>query len=144
MNLIKKLIQYKNHILLSADILLIPGLFFFQWLSGRMLARPSVCTWNYFGGKCVTCGGTHFVNVLLQGQLTKAFYHNAFLFVCTAVLLLSYIQLHLWWFGNSTVAKKFLQKVYSIPGLVVFCAFMVGFLILRNISVIEMIINAIA
>lgn len=141
MNFINKVIKNKNRILLAADVLLIPGAFFFQWLSGQMLARPSDCPWNYFGGKCVTCGGTHFVNTLLKGQLAEAFHHNQFLFICTVVLALSYILLHLWWLGGSSLAKKALRIVYSIPGLILFCVSMIAFLLIRNLPVFVMLMN---
>ena len=129
----KKILNFKKYFLISFDILLIPLCFFCQWLSTQMLKTDSVCMWTILGGKCITCGGTHFVNTLLSGKIFEAFHHNELLFIFTVILLLSWILLHLCWFGNSAFAKNILLKIYSIPGLIIAAASTMIFLLIRNI-----------
>ena len=120
-------------LLLLCDALLIPGLLFCRWLSANMLANYSVCSWMLLGGKCVTCGGTHFVYALLRGRIAEAFSHNPFLFLLTIFLLLSYVLLHLSWLADSPVAKKLLGKFYSFPALITGLGIMLVFFFARNI-----------
>ncbi len=128
-----KLLNFKKYFLISFDILFIPLCFFCQWLSTQMLKTNGVCLWTILGGKCITCGGTHFVNTLLSGKFIEAFHHNELLFIFTVILLLSWILLHLCWFGNSAFAKNILLKIYSIPGLIIAAASTMIFLLIRNI-----------
>lgn len=129
----KKLLEHKKILLLAADLLLIPALLFFRWYSGYMLSTDSVCSWTLLGGKCVTCGGTHFVNALLHGRVAEAFSHNSFLFLLTIFVLVSYILLHLSWLWEVPFAKKCLSRVYSTPGLIVGLSIMLVFFFCRNI-----------
>ena len=110
----------RKYILLAGDVLLIPGLIFCEWLTDRMLSVSSVCMWTYFGGKCITCGGTHFVNTLLNGRIMEAFCHNEFL-------------LNLYWVFGVEFAKKILKKIYNIPVLIITVSVMLLFLFVRNI-----------
>lgn len=132
-----KLPLSKKRLLLIGDIALIPGLLLCRLLTALMLSQETECLWLKFGGKCITCGGTHFVHCLVRGELQAAFWHNQFLFVLTVCLLLSYILLHLHWLGNVPFAGKVLRRVYSIPGLIVACAAMLGFFFARNIAVFQ-------
>ena len=125
--------------LLIADFLLIPSGFFFRWLSAYMLSIPKPCPWTLFGGKCVTCGGTHFVNSILNGRFIEAFNHNQFLFLLTVFLLLSYVLLHLYVFFKTDVVKKILRIIFSIPTLIIVLSAMLLFLLLRNLPVFFMI-----
>ena len=134
-NTMKHLRIYK-YLLLITDILFIPGTFFFWWLSGVLLAKPRPCLWNKFGGQCITCGGTHFVRALLQGDFIAAFHYNPFLFVCAIVLILSFILLHFTILGKSRKAQKLLSVLFSIPSLILGCVLMMLFLLARNGSVI--------
>ena len=123
----------RKYLLLAADVLLVPGLIFCEWLSDRMLATSGTCIWTLLGGKCVTCGGTHFVNTLLNGQIVEAFHHNEFLFVITLVLAISLVLLNLYWVFSVQFAKKILLKIYNIPVLIVTVSIMILFLLVRNI-----------
>lgn len=129
----KRLLKYKKILLPVADLLLIPALVFFRWYSGYMLTTSSVCSWTLVGGKCVTCGGTHFVNALLHGRIAEAISHNPFLFLLTLFFLASYILLHLSWLWEVPFAKKCLSRVYSIPGLIAGLSIMLVFFFVRNI-----------
>lgn len=129
----KKLPLLKK-LLLTADLLLIPALFLCKVLTDVMLSHVSICPWNLFGGKCVTCGGTHFVNTLLSGNIVAAYYHNQFLFVMSVLLGISYVLLHLYLLGNVRWARWILVKVYSIPGLILTSLYMMAFLVARNIE----------
>ena len=123
--------------LLAADALVIPGMFLCRWLSGFLLSSTSSeCAWYRFGGKCVTCGGTHFVQAFLNGQFGAAFGHNQFLFVLTIFLAISFLLLNLHWLFQVEFAKKILTRVYTIWGLVIWVILMFVFLFLRNIPVI--------
>lgn len=129
----KTLFKYKKFCLITFDILIIPLCFFFQWLSTQMLKSNTICMWTIFGGKCITCGGTHFVNTLLSGKIVEAFHHNELLFVAAIILLFTFILLHLSWLWDIKFATKVLLKIYSIPGLIVAAASTLIFLIIRNI-----------
>lgn len=128
----KKLLKHKKILLPIADLLLIPALLFFRWLSGDMLSRASVCSWTLLGGKCVTCGGTHFVYALLHGRVAEAFSHNPFLFLLTIFFLVSYLLLHLSWLWEVPFAKKCLARFYSIPALIAGLSIMLVFFFVRN------------
>ena len=129
----KKLLKHKKTLLIICDVLLIPGLLFCRWLSAEMLANYSVCSWMLLGGKCVTCGGTHFVYALLRGRIAEAFAHNPFLFLLAIFALLSYVLLHISWLADSSPVKKLLKKLYSFHALLVFLGIMLLFFLGRNI-----------
>ena len=126
-------LNYYQYILLAADVLLIPGLIFCEWLSDRMLATTSTCMWTLLGGKCITCGGTHFVNSLLNFRIGEAFRHNEFLCVLTALLLVVFVLLNLSWLFRVKFATAALKKIFTIPSLIIVMAFLLLFLLIRNI-----------
>ena len=130
-----KKILNKKFFLLLFDVLLIPGLFFCERLSDYMLSQYSVCLWVRLGGKCLTCGGTHFVNTLLNGKIAEAFAHNQFLFALLIVMIVVWILLHLHWLGHIEWAKKLLSKIFSIPALLILIFFIMVFFFVRNIPV---------
>lgn len=137
-------VKHRAKLLFICDILIIPAMFFCRWLSGAMLTGiDSECMWTYFGGQCVTCGGTHFVNVLLSGHIIEAFKYNQFIFLCLVLLILVYILLHLYWWFKLDFAKKILRYVFSIPSLIIFLSIMLVFLVVRNIPAVINIINLI-
>ena len=136
-----KLLKHKKTLLLAGDLLLVPCLFFLRWLSGYMLSKDTTCTWLLLGGKCVGCGGTHFVNALLNGQILDAFQHNQFFFTLGVFLIVSYLLLHLHWLWNVPLAKKLLSKLHSIPSLLVFCGWLLVFFFIRNIPMITRIFH---
>lgn len=127
--------QKRNYLLLAADVLLIPGLFLCRWLAGFMLTWDTQCQWVRLGGKCVTCGGTHFVKALLNGQFAEAFQHNQFLFLLTVFLAVSFVLLNLYWLFDVKFAKVILSRVYRFPTLIIMLSLMVGFFLARNIPV---------
>ena len=126
-------LKYYQYILLAADALLIPGLIFCEWLSDRMLATTSTCMWTLLGGKCITCGGTHFVNSLLNFRIAEAFHHNEFLFVLTVLLIAVFILLNLSWLFRVKFATAALKKIFTIPSLIIVVVFLLLFLLIRNI-----------
>lgn len=126
-------LKYYQYLLIAADILLIPGLIFCEWLSDRMLATTSTCMWTLLGGKCITCGGTHFVNSLLNFRIAEAFRHNEFLFVLTALLLVVFVLLNLSWLFRVKFATAALKKIFTIPSLIIVMALLLLFLLIRNI-----------
>ena len=126
-------LKYYQYLLIAADVLLIPGLIFCEWLSDRMLATTSTCMWTLLGGKCITCGGTHFVNSLLNFRIAEAFHHNEFLFVLTALLLVVFVLLNLSWLFRVKFATAALKKIFTIPSLIIVMAFLLLFLLIRNI-----------
>ena len=130
-------------LIIAADLLAVPMMFFCAKLSDWMLSIYTVCAWTKFGGKCVTCGGTHFVNSLLDGKIAEAFNHNQFLFVVGIILVISYIALHCYVLFNSKIAKRVLLIIYSIPSLVIFLSSMLIFLLWRNVPVFMLIADMI-
>lgn len=130
-------------VLIAGDILLVIGCFVCRWLSGRMLESDTVCLFLLLGGKCITCGGTHFVQSLLSGQFIEAFHHNEFLFVSTAYLALSLVLLHPWLLFGARWAKKLLRWMYNLPTLILFLAGMTVFGIVRNLTPITWLLDRI-
>lgn len=126
--------KYKWPLLLTADVLVVVGCIVGRWLSGRMLESDTVCLFLLLGGKCITCGGTHFVQSLLSGQFIEAFHHNEFLFVSTAYLALSLVLLHPWLLFGARWAKIVLRWMYNLPTLILFLAGMTVFGIVRNLT----------
>jgi hypothetical protein len=133
-------LKYYQYLLIAADILLIPGLIFCEWLSDRMLATTSTCMWTLLGGKCITCGGTHFVNSLLNFRIAEAFRHNEFLFILTALLLVVFVLLNLSWLFRVKFATAALKRIFTIPSLIIVMAFLLLFPLIRNIPTFHTII----
>lgn len=125
----------KKYLILIADILFIPALILCEHLTDFMLSRSNPCPWTLLGGKCVSCGGTHFVNSLLNGRIAEAFEHNQFLFLITLVLAVSFVLLNLYWLFNMRFPKAVLSKIYTIPMLIVTLSLMLVFFFIRNIPV---------
>lgn len=125
----------KKYLILIADILIIPALILCEHLTDFMLSRSNPCPWTLFGGKCVSCGGTHFVNSLLNGRIAEAFEHNGFLFLITLVLAVSFVLLNLDWLFGLRFPKKVLSGIYSIPTLIGTLALMLIFFFVRNVPV---------
>lgn len=100
-----------------------------------MLTWDTQCQWVRLGGKCVTCGGTHFVKALLNGRFAEAFQHNQFLFLLTVFLAVSFVLLNLYWLFDVKFAKVILSRVYRFPTLIIMLSLMVGFFLARNIPV---------
>jgi hypothetical protein len=119
--------------ILAADVLCIPGLILCERLSTYLLSLPGECQWARLGGKCVTCGGTHFVNALLNGRLGEAFQYNAFLFLLSVLLAMVFLLLNLHWLWDVRFSGKILAKLFSIPTLVVLLCLMLAFFLARNI-----------
>jgi len=119
-------------ILLICHLPALPGAWLLRWLSGQMLQTNTVCSWLRVGAKCPTCGGTHFVNALLRGDLAAAIEHNAFLFLLTVFIALSVILLDLAVWFELPFAKKALRRLYTNSTLIVFCVLLILFLLLRN------------
>ena len=128
-------------LLLATDVLVVIGCIVGRWLSGRMLESDTVCLFLLLGGKCLTCGGTHFVRSLLTGQLVEAFHHNEFLFITTAYLALSLLLAHPAVLLKAKWAQKLLRWMYSIPSLILFFVGMVLFVFLRNLTPIRLLID---
>lgn len=124
-------------LVIVADGLLVPALVLCRWLSEQMLSAPEApCYVTLFGGKCITCGGTHFVYDLLSGKIITAFMDNQFLFICTLYLFVTLIMLNLFLVFNLDFAKKVLKYMYNIPVLIGFIVFLFLFIFIRNIPMI--------
>ena len=124
--------KYKKALLLLCHLLAAPAALFFRHLSEKMLQTNTVCAWLRIGAKCPTCGGTHFVNALLSGDILGALKYNAFLFVLALFFAGSVILLDLAVWCELSFAKKALKKLYTTKTPVVFGVLMVLFVILRN------------
>lgn len=121
-------------LLLVFDILIIPLSFFLKWLSGIMLSGiDGECIWTKFGGQCLTCGGTHFVNNLFSGKIITAFFDNQFLFLCLIIFIIVFVFLHLYLLFNFEFAKKVLKIIFSLPTFFTLLAIMIVFIVVRNI-----------
>lgn len=123
----------KKIIMLSSDLLIVPGILLCRWLSSTMLSTETVCVWLRLGGKCITCGGTHFVNSLCSGDIIGAFGYNPFLLALTIYAVITLVFLNLHFLFDLPFAKKVLRGMYSIPAVVLILWVMMLFLFLRNI-----------
>lgn len=128
-------------LIIAADLLLIPGMFFCHWLSDRMLAVPSVCEWMVLGGKCITCGGTHFVNSITVLRIGEAFHHNEYLFLLTVYFGIAFILLNLWQLCGLQFPKKVLRHMFGIPAVVILAVLLLIFLFARNTTMFSNIIQ---
>ena len=117
--------------LLVGDALILPLVFGCRWLSTTMLSYESVCGMMIFGGKCITCGGTHFVQSLCSGRIGEAWQHNEFLFAATLYLTISWLLLHGAWLCRWAWAKAVLRRMYCIPTLIVWGVILVLFALWR-------------
>lgn len=137
-------VKNSKMLLLVCDIFILPVMFFCRWLSSVMLTGiKSECIWTLIGGKCITCGGTHFVNSLLNGKIIEAFFYNQYLFILLVFLIISYFLLHTYLFFKIDFAKKILKRFFSIHSLIFWCVFLLVFLVIRNIPVISFLQNMI-
>ena len=136
--------HYKKIIILSCDVILVPLLILCRYLSGVMLEMEGTCFMTLFGGKCITCGGTHFVRDLLSFRFADAFFDNQFLFACAVFLAVSLVFLNLFMLFELRFAKRALRCMYSIPALIVFGACMVAFLVVRNLFLMDEIRQTVA
>lgn len=127
--------KHIKKILLTCHIMAIPIALFLRYLSEQMLSINAVCPWRRVGAQCLTCGGTHFVNDLLSGNVLSACKHNAFLFLLTFFFTISLIFVDLDVFFNVSTARKLLRKMYTVRVLIFLCIILIFFLIYRNKNV---------
>ncbi len=120
-------------ILLNAMIL--PGMYLCRWLTDQMLATDNPCVWTLLGGRCIACGGTHFVNDLCNFRFLTALQDNPYLFILTVFLAASILFLDLWLLFGKPYFKKLLNVMYNIPSLVIWLCSALLFLLARNIPV---------
>lgn len=135
--------HYKKIAMIAGDLLIVPGVILCQWLSAWMLSTESVCTWVKFGGKCITCGGTHFVYSLSRGDIIEAFGHNQFLFALAVYFAVSLVFLNLFLLFDLRFAQKALRNMYSVPAVLLIVWGMLMFLFFRNIPLLIRIIHVI-
>lgn len=119
-------------VLVIQNLALIPLVPCLHEMSERMLANESTCIWTILGGKCLTCGGTHFVNSLTGGHIWEAFLYNPYLFFLMLYFGASWVFLNLWIFGVP-FGKKALKKLYNIPMMIILVSVTVIFLAIRTI-----------
>lgn len=136
--------HYKKIAAVSCDLLCLLAALIGAPLSESLLIETDrACVWSLTGMKCITCGGTHFVNDLLAGRLGAAFADNQFLFAVTVYLAVSLVFFNLYWLLDLAFAKKALKLMYNIPMLIVFCVSLFAFLIFRNLDAIANIFHAV-
>ena len=130
-NFIKR--HYIKITLIAFDVLILPCILLCKLITDLMLKSNDVCIWTRFGGQCVTCGGTHFVNDLGAGRIAAAFMDNQLLFVLAVYSLLTLIVLNLYFVFGVKWCKKLLRVMYSIPVGIIFSVGFVVFMVWRNI-----------
>ena len=117
-------------IVIIVDVLLVPAAILCRWLSEQMLETDSSCLLLQFNGKCLSCGGTHFVRDLLSGRIFDAFVDNHFFFYVTVYLFVTLILANLYLLFNLKFSLKVLKCMYNIPALLVTIFLMLLFLLL--------------
>lgn len=123
----------KRIIILSCDVLIIPVLFFCRWLSGTMLQTDNPCMWTLVGIKCATCGGTHFVNDLLNGRIVDAFWDNHLMFITLVFFGIAYIFLNLYLLFDLKFAHIAVFFMCNPATIVYFFFLTILFTIARNV-----------
>ncbi len=135
--------HYKKIIVLASDVLCVLAALICAPLSRILLEHTNnTCFWEVMGGKCATCGGTHFVNDFLSGRFAAAFMDNQLLFCMTVYLLATLLVLNLYWLFDLAFAKKILKVMYNIPVLIIFGVALLAFLIWRNIPLITNLVTS--
>lgn len=135
----RKMKTFKNILrvfVIIVDVLLVPAAILCRWLSEQMLETDSSCLLLQFNGKCLSCGGTHFVRDLLSGRIFDAFLDNHFFFYVTLYLFVTLILANLYLLFNLKFSLKVLKCMYNIPALLVTIFLMLLFLFARNIPMI--------
>lgn len=125
--------KYKKLLIIIMDVLLIPAGIICEKLTDNMLAVDDPCMWTLAGGKCATCGGTHFVNSLMNGHIIEAFHHNEYLFLLTVYLLVTIVLANIAVLAEKKMPAKILSHMYNVPAILTLCVLLLLFLILRNI-----------
>ena len=120
-------------LILLCDALILPGMFLCHWLTDRMLSVSTTCTWTLLGGKCLTCGGTHFVNEITQLHIWEAFQQNEFLFFVALYALVTLVMLNLWILFRLRFCGRVLRYMYSVPVIITGVGLTILFLVIRNI-----------
>ena len=122
--------------MLAGDLGCLVGVLICKPLSVSLLQNAgNVCIWNAMGFRCLTCGGTHFVNDLLSGRVGAAFADNQLLFFVAVYLLLSLTVLNLYFLFDLAFAKTMLRWLYNIFTLIAWGVGVVVFLLARNLPV---------
>ena len=98
--------HYKKIIILGIDVLCVIAAVLARPMSEWMLTSDSACAWTLWGGQCLTCGGTHFVNDLTSFRIIAAFMDNQFLFILTLYFLVTMVMLNLMMLFDLAFAKK--------------------------------------
>ena len=126
----------KKIAILASDLMCLAVALICKPLSASLLQKAgNVCIWDAMGFRCLTCGGTHFVNDLLSGRIGAAFTDNQLMFFIAVYLLLSLIVLNLYLLFDLTFAKKMLRWMYNIPVLIGWGVILIAFLLWRNLPV---------
>lgn len=131
--MLRSIKRYSAHLTVLFDILLIPACLFCRWLSEQMLFSGKPCSWERFGAKCATCGGTHCVNSFLDGRFADAFFYNPAVFVCILYAIITVILLNLFFVFKISAVKQVLMKMYSLTAFFTVMGMLFIFTLLRNI-----------
>ena len=132
--------HYLKMIIIACDLLILLLGLICKYLSGYMLTFNSPCLFTLMGGKCISCGGTHFIKDLVSFRFLDAFIDNHFFFICALYLAVSLILLNLFLLFDLRFVRKALSVMYSIPALICFVASAFLFFFIRNIPLILTII----
>ena len=135
--------HYKKLLILPLDALIFPAFVFFNWLSGVLLETERICPWVKLGGRCMTCGGTHFVNDITSLKIAQAFEDNQFLFVIGVFFLVTLVLLNLYCLFDIKIAAFILRRMYSLVTVAIYCLLAIWFILLRNIVPLYFILRAI-
>ena len=131
--MIGRIKKYKKLITIIFDVLLIPAGFICEKLTDVMLTTNELCLWVKVGGKCATCGGTHFVNAILNGHIIEAFHHNEYLFLLAIYFAVTIVLLNIVLLFEKKLPLKILKHMYNVPAVLILSVLLFLFIILRNI-----------
>lgn len=125
--------KHKKAIILAADALLVLWTVICKPLTDYMLRAGEDCEWTKYGGRCLTCGGTHFVNTFVSGDFAEAFNHHQYFFLLTLFLLISLLLLNLYLLFGFKFSLKALRLMYNVPVLILWLWGFIAFFVIRNI-----------
>lgn len=127
--------HYQKIIFIIGDLLLLPCTVLCRYLSAWMLTSGgNECVWLRFGGQCITCGGTRFVNNFCSGRFVSAFMDNQYLFALAVYFLITVLFLNLYFVFGIKWSKRVLRWMYSIPSGIAFIVGFVVFMLCRNVG----------
>ncbi len=132
--------KHKKKLVIILDALLVPGAVGCKFLTDYLVTLNDPCSWTLVGAQCGTCGGTRCFNQLLSGNIIGAFQLNPYIFCGLIYLGIMLVLLNMSAFSKKTWPSRVLEKMYSVPAILIWLGAFFLFIILRNLRFIRALI----